>query len=133
MKTIIFILLFPLFAEAQRPEASKPSDRLRDKTNSPSLDSLLKMMRDSGIATMTLGQPLGMEIPKYKQDTVRCIMLVSDTATIQDSISFFWLNYQCTWKYGFQTEIYGSGANIYLDSDKKRLPKNIIVWATKEY
>jgi len=61
----------------------------------------------------------------YKKDTIRCLLLVSDSSNNENNKAVWIRGY---WVYG-----YNDLRVIYLDAIKQPLQKSIIVWQAKEY
>ena len=68
-----------------------------------------------------------------KQDTIRVVMLYSDTALTdlygvdEDGNDFTEIGFDeyCYWRHGYKV------GDFYLDADKKRIPKTNVVWFYK--
>jgi hypothetical protein len=126
-KAVILLLLLPMFGMAQYGHTGKDLYDTREVTS--------KEMK-----------------PKY--DTIPVIMLVCDTAIYEfgvvrtkgEYVQHYEPNYSATWKNGYEVSekywpyhpnymVFNEQQSVrhikYLDSDKKPLGNNIIVWDTK--
>lgn len=70
----------------------------------------------------------------YGQDTLKVVMLYSDTALTEmvgtdeegEEYEFLGIDEQCYWRHGYKVGDY------YLDADKKRIPDSNVVWMYKK-
>ena len=80
-------------------------------------------------------------IKKPPLDTIPCIMMVCDTNSMRVNEYYLHENIMVWWQKGYDVreKYYYMEDEVdyihlyYLDSDKKRLSKNIVVWMSKSY
>lgn len=94
----------------------------------------------NGVSIAVAGSPYGtisdssmIKIPD--NDTVKVVMLLSDTTEPCDgciSVSNPLIGVAIAWRYGFKVYDYKNEEILYLDEQKKRLPKTVVVWQDVE-
>jgi hypothetical protein len=126
MKHLLILLLFPALCFSQKTITFEQADSLSKKgvfiivkLDSTTRKPYYQIPTPDTIYTI---RPL---IEKY--DTVLVVMLMCDTSERSvDDLG------QVYWQLGY--EVRKGGISIdYLDSDKLKLPKNIIVWQSKQF
>jgi len=129
-KTIIIALLLPAFCFGQKKVFPNPD----------SMQYYQKVMLDTNrFYIMENGKKVQLTAeyipPTIRQDTIKTILLVSDTS----NGNYTAMTSRVWWVKGYEVLKYypNNGWNIqelvsYLDKQKAPLPKNIMVWMSKE-
>lgn len=124
MKSIIFLFLSFAFCvcKGQKIGLQGLPDSVLEKLS----HTVSGMGADSAWLTDTIVSVMPYYLPADtpENDTVNVVMLVCDTSFVNGITA--------TWQYGFKVYDYKNEEILYLDEQKKRLPKTVIVWQDVE-